>query len=280
LKTFAREFWLFGVKQAWACIFGAYLLALIALTKIYYPEDAWLCRYDFLFLAAVGFQIVLLAFRLETLREAMVIIAFHVVATGMEVFKTSDDIAAWKYPGGFVLGVGNVPLFTGFMYSAVGSYIARVWRIFDFQFSSYPPAWTTWVVVSAIYINFYTCHFTYDIRWALLAITLVLFGSSRIYFRMDQQHRYMPLLVGWGLVALFIWFAENICTYSGIWVYPSQESGWHIVSPSKLIAWYLLMLLSFVLVSLAHQPIVKERSKSQLYGRQGSPTPVLDRKQA
>ena len=33
----------------------------------------------------------------------------------------------------------TVPLFAGFMYSAVGSYIARCWRIFKFYFTDYPP---------------------------------------------------------------------------------------------------------------------------------------------
>jgi uncharacterized membrane protein YoaT (DUF817 family) len=32
-----------------------------------------------------------------------------------------------------------VPLFTGFMYAAIGSYIARCWRLFDFRFTRHPP---------------------------------------------------------------------------------------------------------------------------------------------
>ena len=37
----------------------------------------------------------------------------------------------------------NVPLFSGFMYASVGSYIARVIRIFDMRFAPYPPFWAT-----------------------------------------------------------------------------------------------------------------------------------------
>ena len=59
----------------------------------------------------------------------------------------------------------------------------------------------------------------------------------------------MPLLVSWALVALFIWFAENIGTYSNAWLYPQQRTGWSMVSPAKFGSWYLLMILSFVLVS-------------------------------
>ena len=64
----------------------------------------------------------------------------------------------------------------------------------------------------------------------------------------------MPLLLGFLLVALFIWFAENIGTWSRAWLYPGQEAGWTPVSIQKLGAWYLLMIISFVLVTLIHRP--------------------------
>lgn len=253
MKTFLYEFWLFGIKQASACVFGAFLLSLMLLTELWYPANCPIYRNDFLFLAAVGFQVVLLTFRFESLREAAVILVFHVVATVMEVFKTSDAIGAWHYPGEFQIGIGNVPLIAGFMYSAVGSYIARVWRIFDFRFSHYPPEWTSWILVALIYINFFTSHYTIDIRYGLLVASGVMFGRTSVHFRMDAVHRQMPLVAGWFLVAMFIWFAENIGTFAGIWLYPSQQDGWTMVSPLKLVAWYLLMLLSFVLVSLVHR---------------------------
>lgn len=247
---------MFGVKQALACVFGAYLLVLIIVTSLWYP-DINLPRNDFLFLSAVGFQILLLTTRLESLREAVVILVFHLVATAMEVFKTSDSIGAWKYPGEFQIGIGNVPLFAGFMYSAVGSYIARVWRIFDFRFSWYPPVWSTWLLVLLIYANFFTHHFLFDLRYVLLIATGVMFARTSILFRIDVRHRRMPLIVGWFLVALFIWFAENIATWGQIWMYPSQSTGWQMVPLGKLVAWYLLMLLSFVLVSAVNPPTVQ-----------------------
>jgi len=37
------------------------------------------------------------------------------------------------------LRIMGVPLFSGFMYACVGSYMARVWRIFDFRFDRFPP---------------------------------------------------------------------------------------------------------------------------------------------
>lgn len=132
-----REFLLFGIKQAWACLFGGALLAGIVITKFWYP-DIGIHRYDFLFIYALSIQVILLVFRLESFRECGVIILFHILATGMELFKTHDTIGSWTYPEDSFLRIGNVPLFAGFMYSAVGSYMARAWRGFEMKFTHFP----------------------------------------------------------------------------------------------------------------------------------------------
>ena len=254
------EFLLFGFKQAWACLFGALLLFLLLATHFLYPEDAALSRYDFLTLSAVAIQAGLLAFRLETLEEAKVIFAFHVVGTAMEVFKTASG--SWVYPEEAVLRIGGVPLFSGFMYAAVGSYIARVWRIFDFRFSRFPPLWAAALLAAAIYVNFFTHHWLPDVRVPLLLATAALFWRTRVWFRPYRTYRWMPLLIGFLLVALFIWLAENIGTFSQAWAYPDQREGWRVVSPHKLVAWYLLMIISFVLVALVHRPKPREEGPS------------------
>jgi len=246
------EFALFGFKQGWACLFGALMLALLLATHLFYPPGAPLSRYDFLTLAALGIQIGMLAFKLETWNEAKVILAFHVVGTAMEVFKTGAG--SWIYPEDAFLRIGGVPLFSGFMYAAVGSYIARVWRIFDFRFEPYPPAWTTWLLAAAIYVNFFSHHFMPDMRWVLFAVISALFWRTRVYFTSWRQARWMPLLLGWLLVALFIWLAENLATFARAWAYPGQEDGWEMVSLAKLGSWYLLMYISFVLVSWVAKP--------------------------
>jgi uncharacterized membrane protein YoaT (DUF817 family) len=251
-RQFLGEFWIFGLKQAYACLFGGFLLAIMIITRYWYPLES-LHRYDFIFLAAIAFQLLLLLTRLETPREFLVIIIFHLVATVMELFKTSDAIGSWHYPEAYTFGIGNVPLFTGFMYSAVGSYLARVWRIFEFRFDHYPPVSHTVVLVVAIYLNFFSHHYVWDLRWLLLGITVYLFHNTTIHFRVIRQHRRMPLLLGWLLVALFIWLAENIATFTNVWIYPNQAHEWEMVSLTKLTSWYLLMLLSFVLVSLVNR---------------------------
>ncbi|MFM5932335.1 MAG: DUF817 domain-containing protein [Novosphingobium sp.] len=249
-RAWTYEFLLFGFKQAWACLFGALMLGLLLATHLFYPADAVLARYDFLTLAALAIQIAMLAFRLETMEEAKVILAFHIVGTVMELFKTA--FGSWTYPEANLLRIGGVPLFSGFMYAAVGSYIARVWRIFDFRYSAYPKVWMTQLLGVAIYVNFFAHHWLPDMRLALFAAIALLFACTRVHFRNWRTHRWMPLLLGWFLVALFIWAAENIATFSNAWIYPDQKHGWQMVSPAKLGAWYLLMYISFVLVASVH----------------------------
>ncbi len=192
----------------------------------------------------------MLALRLETWAEAKVILAFHVVGTIMELFKTAHG--SWIYPEASVLRVGAVPLFSGFMYAAVGSYIARVWRIFDFRYDYYPPRWASVVLAVAIYVNFFAHHWLPDARWLLFVATAIMFWRTTVWFTPFRKPRRMPLMIGWLLVATFIWFAENIGTFTRAWAYPGQDGAWQLVSWHKLGAWYLLMIISFVLVSLVH----------------------------
>lgn len=247
----AFEFVSFGIKQAWACLFGAAMLALLLATHFFYPEDAQLSRYDFLVIAAIAIQALLLLTGLETWEEARVILVFHIVGTIMELFKTAAG--SWIYPEDSFLRIGAVPLFSGFMYAAVGSYLARVWRIFEFRFTRFPPLWLQGLLAAAIYVNFFAHHWTVDIRYGLFAATALIYLRTVVWFRPDRTHRPMPLLIGFFLVAVFIWFAENLGTFARAWAYPGQENGWKMVSLSKLGSWYLLMIISFVLVATVHR---------------------------
>ncbi len=244
---FAYEFVRFGVKQAWACLFAALMLVLIVGTWALYPKGAALARYDFLVLAAIAIQAAMLWARLETWEEARVILVFHVVGTVMEIFKTA--MGSWVYPEESVLRIAGVPLFTGFMYAAVGSFMARCWRLFDFRFTRHPPLWALGVLSLPIYVNFFTHHFVWDVRPALILAAVLLLGPGVIHYRIWRVHRRMPLLLAALLTAGFIWLAENIGTFAGAWIYPHQRGGWTLVSVAKLNAWFLLMILSYTMVA-------------------------------
>lgn len=246
------EFLRFGVKQGWACLFGGLMVALLIGTRLWYPADLPLTRYDFIFLSAVVIQLALLALRLETPDEAKVILLFHVVGTAMEIFKTS--VGSWAYPEPSLFRIAGAPLFAGFMYAAVGSYLARVWRLFDLRFTRHPPLWSIIGLSVGIYANFFAHHYIPDFRLALFALTALLFGRTMVYFKVWRTHRHMPLLVGFVLVSLFIWFAENIGTITGAWLYPHQAKGWSMVPLTKLGAWFLLMIISYVMIAVLNRP--------------------------
>jgi uncharacterized membrane protein YoaT (DUF817 family) len=246
------EFIRFGMKQAWACLFGGAVVFLLIATYLVYPKDAVLSRYDFLFLSMVALQVFLLATRLETLDEAKVILIYHVVGTIMEIFKTS--VGSWIYPEPGFFRIGGVPLFTGFMYACIGSYLCRAWRLFDLRFTHHPPVWALVVLSVAIYVNFFAHHYTVDIRILLFAAAAILFGRTTVYFKVWRVDRSMPLLLGLVLVALFIWFSENIGTFTRTWIYPSQRDGWSLVSFAKLGSWFLLLIVSYTLVTLINRP--------------------------
>lgn len=250
------EFLAFGLKQAWACLFGGAMLGLILATRFAWPADAALNRYDFLFLAALAIQAAMLALRLEKPEEARVILIYHVVGTAMEVFKTAHG--SWVYPEDAFFRIGGVPLFSGFMYASVGSYIARITRIFDMRYTHYPPMAATIAVAAGIYANFFAHHYLPDVRLVLFAAIAFLYWRTNVHFRVFRGRHRMPLLLGFLLVALFIWFAENIGTWSRAWLYPGQENGWTPVSIGKLGAWYLLMVISFVLVTTVHRPVAPD----------------------
>lgn len=246
------EFLRFGMKQAWACLFGGMMVALLIATYLFYPQHAALARYDFLFLAAVALQVLLLGFGLETFEEAKVIAAYHVVGTVMEIFKTS--VGSWVYPEECFFRIAAVPLFSGFMYSCIGSYLCRAWTLFHLEFRAHPP--TVWLVALsvAIYVNFFAHHYIPDMRWVLFVAAGILFARTRVYFINWREYRWMPLLPGLLLVTAFIWLAENVGTLTKTWLYPNQRAAWSLVSAGKFGSWFLLLIISYTLVALIKKP--------------------------
>ena len=230
-----------------AAIFGITILTLIMVTSAVWQEDWPVYRYDFLFVLVLVMQALLLATGMETWAEARVIIVFHIVGVVMEMFKTS--VGSWVYPEPAVFKILGVPLFTGFMYSAVGSYIARGWRLTGMRLSGAPPEWAGAVLALLIYVNFYSHHFLPDIRLALFAAVAVLYWRCWGTFTRVIGGS-VPIIALFGMVALLIYAAENIGSVSGTWLYPNQHAEWRPVPVGKLGSWFLLMIVSFTLVRL------------------------------
>ena len=247
LPAAMSELLMFTLKQGWACLFGGLLLTAILLTRQLWPANALIARYDALFVFAIAVQVIFLWRKLETWEEARVILLFHLTGTAMEWFKV--HAGSWSYPEPGLFKIMDVPLFSGFMYASVGSYMARVIRIFDMRFTPYPPFWITVLLAVAIYVNFFSHHFLPDIRLGLFVATVLIYARTIIWFRISARDWRMPLPIAAFLSSIALWVAENICTATGTWLYSGQRPDqW--VSFAKLGSWYLLLYVAFVTVTL------------------------------
>lgn len=239
----------FTFKAASAALFGILLLLAFALTAPMGSHEYYgFFRYDYLLFYAVIIQICLLYLKLESWSEAKVIALFHIMAMGMEIFLTSPAIASWQYPQPAVFKLLTVPLFAGFMYSAVGSFFARSLRLFQMSFVHLPNFNVLLVLAVCAYLNFMTKFFIPDVRIILFIWSIFIFWKTKLFFRVSNRQLSLPMLPVLVVLAFIIWIAENISTFYKIWVYPSQVDVWHMVGWEKLGSWYLLLMLSLVLV--------------------------------
>ena len=251
------EFLVFGMKQAAACVFAGSFLFLLAISgHISIPGVA---RYDFLFLGAIAIQIVLVAVRLENWREVAVLSLFHLIGMGLELFKTSPSIRSWSYPEPAFFHLKTVPLYSGFMYASVASYIMQSWRLMQLKITEFPPFYLAVGLCAAIYANFFTDHYIVDLRWPLAACVLLLFRRTQVNFIVTHKVRRMPVALSFLLIGFFIWVAENIATYFGAWQYPHQKRQWAIVGPTKISSWMLLVIISFIIVAALKEIFPKKQ---------------------
>ena len=252
---FAVELFHFGLKEARACLFVVLFFGAVFLV----PRGGLfgIPRYDLLLVIALAIQAWMVWAKVETLDELKAITLFHLIGFALEVFKTSNGIRSWSYTDFAYTKVMGVPLFAGFMYAAIGSYIIQAWRLFDLRIRHHPPHWMAWVVAILIYANFFTHHFIGDYRWYLGACALGLYARTTVVFRPYDRDRSMPLLLAFVLIGFFIWLAENIGTFHAVWQYPHQLGGWSAVYVGKWSSWSLLVIMTFTIVAnLKH---IKER---------------------
>lgn len=255
IRRFAVELLAFGIKEARSCLFvGLFFAAVFTVPR---SGLFGLPRYDVLLAIALGIQALMVWTKLETIDELKAITLFHAVGFALEAFKTSGSIQSWSYPDFAYTKVLGVPLFSGFMYAAVGSYIIQAWRLLDLRVVHHPPYWMAGAVAIAIYANFFTHHYIGDYRWYLAACALGLYARSTVIFRPLDRDRRMPLLLSFVLIGFFIWLAENISTFFGVWRYPNQLGAWSAVHVGKWSSWSLLVIMTFTIVAnLKH---IKER---------------------
>lgn len=247
LSRFLHEFWYFGLKEGRACLFvGLFFLSVLVVPR---AGLFGVARYDVLFLLALAIQVGMVWSKLETWDELKAISLFHMVGFALEVFKVSGSIQSWAYPEAGYTKLWGVPLFSGFMYASIGSYIIQAWRLFDLRIRHHPPYWMAGLIASLIYLNFFTHHYIGDYRWYLAACALGLYARASVSFKPLDRERSMPLLLSFVLIGFFIWLAENIGTLFGVWRYPNQLGAWSTVHLGKWSSWSLLVIMSFTLVA-------------------------------
>lgn len=238
------EFAAFVYKNAISCIFPVFIFLMLAISRI--VDQSILPRYDFLLIVCVLAQLVLFATGIESKREVAVIFVFHGFGVLLEVHKV--NVGSWSYPEEAYTKFFGVPLYSGFMYSSVASYICRAWDNFDLQMIRWPHAAIAIPLGALIYGNFFTNAYLLDIRWYIIPVLIVAFWKTKVEFNSNGTLRQMPMLIAFVLIGFFIWLAENIATFFGAWKYASQHEGWRMVETSKLTSWSLLVIVSIIIV--------------------------------
>lgn len=244
--TFFKNFFTFGMQQALSCLFPAAIFSALAVSKVYHGQPL-LSRYDFILLICLLVQWLMLQSKIETLDEMKVIGLFHILGLALEIYKV--HIGSWSYPENASTKVFDVPLYSGFMYASVGSYICQAWRRFDLTIGNWPGTGKASILGALVYLNFFTNHFIFDLRWILFLLILLLFYKTFVTFNVNGKMYRMPLALSFVLIGFFIWIAENIATFFGAWEYPNQRQGWQIVHFGKISSWLLLVIISFLLVA-------------------------------
>jgi uncharacterized membrane protein YoaT (DUF817 family) len=245
LLTFAKQ-------QALACIFPALVFTSLGLSHFF---TAVLPRYDFMLLMCILTQVVLYFSKVETADEVLVICVFHLLGLMMELFKV--HIGSWTYPESAHTKFFGVPLYSGFMYASVASYMCQAWRRLDLQIIGWPNHIGARIIGLFIYLNFFSNHFLFDVRYIIGIFVMLLFGKSVVLFRLQNKVYQIPVVLSFLLIGFFIWLAENVATGLGAWQYSYQHSGWHMVNYQKLSSWAFLVIVSFIIV--AELKMVKDK---------------------
>ncbi|MGZ9584046.1 DUF817 domain-containing protein [Paenibacillus marinisediminis] len=240
-----RNFLFFTYHQALSCIFPVVIFATLALSKMITIPGLY--RYDLILIICLLTQYIMYKTKLETADELKVICVFHLIGLLLEIYKV--HFGSWAYPEEALTKVFGVPLYSGFMYASVASYICQAWRRFDLRMHNWPKSIFSIPLGVAIYLNFFTHHFIHDFRWFLTLLLFIVFSRTFVQFTVRQSTYKMPLTVSFFLIGFFIWIAENIATFFGAWQYPDQNEAWKLVHISKISSWFLLVVISIMIVT-------------------------------
>lgn len=245
MKDFLKNLSYFTYYQSLACLFPVVIFMTLALSKVIHLP--WVPRYDFILIICLVTQYMMYTIGLESKDEIKVICLFHLIGLLLELYKV--NVHSWSYPEEAWSKIGGVPLYSGFMYASVASYICQAWRRFHLKIRYWPRSYIVIPLGAMIYLNFFTHHYIYDLRWLLMALLVIVFARTVVEFTVRSSIYHMPIVVSFLLIGFFIWIAENIATFFGAWSYPNQELTWTIVHFGKISSWFLLVVISIMIVA-------------------------------
>jgi uncharacterized membrane protein YoaT (DUF817 family) len=237
-----NEFGHFILKQFRCSVFAWFIFAMLGVSYLF----PWIPRYDFMLLTCLAMQIYMLKSGMESKQELLIISGFHLVGLILELYKVNHG--SWVYPEFAVTKLKGVPLYSGFMYASVASYILRATKIFALEFKKMPKVYWASICVFLVYLNFFAAKIFGDQRLLITLVLASLFLPAQVQFVCSKRKYTMPLTVSFVLIGSCIYAGENIATYLGAWAYPHQLDGWKFVYPVKLISWILMTTVGFVML--------------------------------
>ena len=238
------HFLTFVKQEALSCLFPVLVFMMLAVSHLFKPV---IPRYDFMLIACVSIQIIMYYTKIETKDEVLVICVFHLLGLGMELFKV--HYGSWAYPEFAYTKLFGVPLYSGFMYASVASYMCQAWRKLKLNIIYWPHHRTARIIGAFIYLNFFTNKFIYDVRYLIGLFILYFFWRSVVIFELRGKLYRMPTILSFLLIGFFIWLAENVATLLGAWKYAYQHHGWAMVNYQKISSWGFLVIVSFIIVA-------------------------------
>jgi len=247
MRSYIPYFVKFVLILARACLFAGLFFACVIFGR--YVTTFGLHFADYMFVCVLLTQCILLVTKVESPKELAIIMIYHVIWFAMEAFK----VWVWsrEYQDTWFFTALNVPLFSGFMYSAVGSFLFQWYKLLRLRFSHFPSFVHIIPIAILIYINFFTHHYLPDIRYILIVAICLVARRTVAHIIINKKHFSMPVLLWLFFCWFFLRVAENIATYLQVRVYPNQLWGRALVSFHKIIAWFLLFIVSTVIVLYA-----------------------------
>ncbi|MBL3655055.1 DUF817 domain-containing protein [Fulvivirga sediminis] len=240
---FLKKLLLFGWLQAISCIFPVIIFVSLAFSSV---ATGYIPRYELLLIICILAQVIMYKTGLETKDEVYVISMFHILGLVMELHKVHHG--SWSYPDSAYSKFLGVPLYSGFMYASVGSYICQAWRNLQLTALHWPKKILAIVIGAAIYLNFITNAYLPDLRLYIIAALIIIFWRTKFSFTLDGKTHKISAILSFILIGFFIWLAENIATFFGAWRYAYQHNGWQIVEWHKITSWSLLVIVSIIIV--------------------------------